>query len=212
MIDPREQKKIVKQGYDNLSYAYRADDTPDDYGDYAAWIEMLADSIPEGAGVLDIGCGCGLPATKLLAKRYRVTGIDVSKVQIARAQRLVPEARFICGDIVEQVFPPESFAAIVSFYAIIHMPLEDHPALFRQIAYWLKPSGCFLATVGHSAWTGEDDAYLGVKGGRMCWSHADERTNLHWIQEAGLQVYRQQFVPEGESGHTLVLARKLPVT
>jgi len=208
MMDPQQQKQIVRRGYDKLSHAYRADDTPDDYGDYAQWVRMLADRLPEDSPVLDIGCGCGLPATKALADRFTVTGVDFSEVQIARARRLVPAARFVCGDILGQSFAPESFVAIVSFYAIIHMPLPEHRGLFGRVALWLRPSGYFLATVGHDEWTGEDEAYLGVPGGRMCWSHADEATNIRWIEEAGLHVLQTRFVPEGESGHTLVMAQK----
>ena len=208
---PQEQKQTVRRGYDKLSYAYRADDTPDDYEDYSAWVHILAERLPEHSPALDIGCGCGLPATKLLTERFNVTGVDFSEVQISRAKRLVPAAHFLCGDISKQTLPLDSYAAIVSFYAIIHMPLEEHPGLFKKIALWLRPSGYFLATVGHSAWTGMDEAYLGVAGGKMYWSHADEATNVRWIGEAGLHVHRTRFVPEGESGHTLVFAQKPPI-
>ena len=210
-MNPEEQKRIVRCGYDLLSYAYRADDTPDDYEDYKAWVRILAERLPQHSPVLDIGCGCGLPATKLLAEHFAVTGVDCSEVQIRRAKTLVPAARFLCGDISEQSFSGGSYAAVVSFYAIIHMPLAEHPGLFKKIASWLGASGYFLATVGHGAWTGIDEAYLGVAGGRMCWSHADQATNVRWIEEAGLHVHWTKFVPEGDSGHTLVLAQKPPV-
>ena len=205
---PQQQKQIVRKGYDKLSYAYRTDETADDYENYGDWVRLLAARVPEHSPVLDIGCGCGLPATRLLSRAFDVTGIDFSEVQISRANRLVPAARFVCGDISEQSFPPNSYAAIVSFYAIIHMPLSEHPGLFRKIATWLRPSGYFLATVGHNDWTGEDECYLGVPGGRMCWSHADEASNVRWIEAAGLYVHWTRFVPEGDSGHTLVFAQK----
>jgi SAM-dependent methyltransferase len=208
---PEEQKWIVRKGYDKLSHAYRADDTPDDYENYAAWVAILAERLPERSPVLDVGCGCGLPATRLLARRFDVTGVDISEVQISRAKRLVPSARFLHGDIAEQSFSADSFSAIVSFYAIIHMPIEEHRGLFKKFHRWLRPSGCFLATVGHDAWTGTDEAYLGVPGCKMCWSHADEATNLRWIEEAGLHVHWTRFVPEGDGGHTLVFAQKPPL-
>ena len=208
---PEEQKRIVRQGYNKLSLAYRSDDTPDDYEDYSAWVGILAERLPRCSPVLDLGCGCGLPAAKLLAGHFNVTGVDFSEVQISRAKDLVPSARFICGDISEQSFPPGSFAAVVSFYTIIHMPLEEHPGLFKKIASWLQPSGFLLATVGHGEWTGKDEAYLDVPGGRMCWSHAGEAAYVRWIKEAGLHLHRTQFVPEGESGHTLVFAQKPPI-
>jgi len=206
-LSSQEQKQIVREGYDKLSYEYRPDSTPDNYEHYAAWIGLLVDRLPQGASALDIGCGCGLPATKLLAEHFDVTGVDFSDVQIERAKVLVPSARFLCSDVSELAFAPDSYDAIVSFYAIIHMPLAEHPALFASIARWLRPSGYFLATIGHNAWTGTDEAYLDVPGGKMAWSHADEATNVRWLQEAGLHVQWTRFVPEGDSGHTLVLAR-----
>jgi cyclopropane fatty-acyl-phospholipid synthase-like methyltransferase len=160
---------------------------------------------------LDIGCGCGLPATRILAKSFNVTGVDFSQVQINRARRFVPAARFLCEDILEVSFQPQSFAAIVTFYAVIHMPLEEHSQLFKNIGVWLAPSGYLLAIVGHEAWTGTDDSYLDVDGGEMCWSHADEATNLNWIRQAGLSIHWKRFIPEGDSGHTLVFAQRPPL-
>ena len=207
-MTPEEQKRIVRLGYDKLSEAYRPDQTPDDREPYAGWVRILTERLPEHSPALDLGCGCGLPATRLLAKRFDVTGVDFSEVQIERARRLVPAARFLCGDISAQSFAVESYSAVVSFYAIIHMPLVEHPGLFEKIAAWLRPGGYFLATVGREAWTGTEESYLGVAGGRMCWSHADEATNVRWIREAGLHVHWTRFIPEEESGHTLVFAQK----
>ena len=153
---------------------------------------------------------CGLLATKLLAEHFDVTGVDFSEVQIERAKGLVPSARFLCVDVSELTFPPELYDSIVSFYAIIHMSLVEHPHLFANIVRWLRPSGYFLATLGYGAWTGTVDAYLDVPGGKMAWSHADEATNVRWLEEVGLHVHWTRFVPEGDSGHALVLAQKSP--
>ena len=42
----------------------------------------------------------------------------------------------------------------------------------------------------------------------MYWSQADEATDLQWLARLGLEVVFKRFVPEGDGGHTLVLARK----
>jgi hypothetical protein len=59
--------------------------------------------------------------------------------------------------------PAGSLAAVVSFYAIIHLPVEEQPALFAHIYRWLRPGGYLLATVGHRAWTGTEEEWLGAK-------------------------------------------------
>jgi len=207
-----DQKEIVRRGYDKLSHAYRSDDTGDDYGDYAEWADILSSRLPRGAPLLDLGCGCGLPGTKLLSEAFDVTGVDFSAIQIQRARELVPSASFICSDISEVELPAESFEAVVSFYTIIHIPLEDQRGLFNQMARWLRPSGYLLAIVGSTAWTGTEERYLGVPGGEMCWSHADESTYLEWITQSGFHVHWARFIPEGESGHTLVFAQKHPAS
>ncbi len=121
-----KQKEIVRKGYDKLSYAYRNDNATDAEGFYTEWVSCLKEKIPEDSPVLDLGCGCGLPATKLLAEYFKVTGVDFSEVQIERARILVPSAEFICSDIADVQFSNDSFAAVVSFYTIIHIPLDEH--------------------------------------------------------------------------------------
>jgi hypothetical protein len=41
----------------------------------------------------------------------------------------------------------------------------------------------------------------------MFWDHADTATYLRRLEAAGLARIWHRFVPEGDSGHTLVLAR-----
>jgi SAM-dependent methyltransferase len=200
-------KDIVRRGYDRVSQAYRSDSGDEARADYAHWLGELSERVSPGAAVLDLGCGNGVPTARLLAADYAVTGVDISPVQIARAQRLVPEAQFLCADMTALDFLPGSFAAVVSLYAIIHVPLDEQPVLFPAIHRWLQPGGYLLATLGADMWTGTEEDWLGVAGGTMYWSHADRETYERSLQEAGFSVIWTRFVPEGDGGHTLVLAR-----
>ena len=209
----RTPKDIVKQGYDKVSYAYR-EENPDtageDYKKYKDWIDELSEQLTEGDSVLDLGCGCGVPATKLLARRFRVTGIDISSVQIARAQKLVPNALFICGDMCELCLATEGFDAILCLYAIIHVPMEEQQELLVKISRWLKPEGLLLLVAGHTEWTGQESSWLGIEGGDMYWSQADRQTYLRWLESSGFEVIWDRFIPEGDGGHTLIFAKKKP--
>jgi len=129
-------------------------------------------------------------------------------VQVERAKRLVPKATFIRGDMAAVNFRPASFIAVVAFYAIIHVPLPEQPALFRRIAGWLRPGGVFMGIVGKTPWTGVEEDWLGVKGGTMYWSHEGEDAYLRWLAEAGLSVEWTRFIPEGTGGHVLLLATR----
>ena len=98
---------------------------------------------------------------------------------------------------------PASADAVAAFYSLIHVPLADQQALFPRIRDWLRPGGYFLAIVGAGRWTGTAP-YLGAD---MFWDHADTATYLHWLRAARLAPIWNRYIPEGNSGHTLVLAK-----
>jgi SAM-dependent methyltransferase len=206
----RDQRAVVCAGYDAISMRYRDDQghpdpaSPESTDDYAAWLNDLAGLLPAHARVLDLGCGAGVPASRLLTNLgFRVTGLDFSAVQIERARSLVAEAAFVHADMATWDCQPGSFEAIVTLYALIHLPLLDQQHLMPRLKGWLTPGGYLLAIVGHQRWTGIED-YYGVP---MFWDHADTVTYLGWLEEAGLRPLWHRFVPEGAGGHTLVLAR-----
>lgn len=203
-----EPKEIVRTGYDRVSFAYRGDSSDSSFEEYKRWIDELKSHLPKQAHVLDLGCGCGLPATKLLAEDFAVTGVDISEVQIQRATALVPEATFLCRDMCDLHFHQESFEAIVCLYAIIHVPLGEQPGLLANLFAWLRPGGYLLATVGSSQWTGTERNWLGVEGGTMYWSHTDTETYCKWLAQTGFHLCWDRFIPEGDGGHTLLLAQK----
>lgn len=203
-------RDLVRRGYDAISGAYRTDDgssspdsaeTTDTYG---GWLAELSGRLPVGARVVDLGCGAGVPAAADLARRgFDVTGVDISEVQVERARRLVPDAEFVCADLATWDAEPASLDAVVSFYALIHVPLEDQVALFPRIRRWLRDDGLLLAIVGADRWTGVEQHF----GTEMFWDHADAATYLEWLRAAGLEPEWHRFIPEGDTGHTLVLAR-----
>lgn len=203
-----EEKALVRRGYDALSARY-----DEAYGSTAKypWLSKLTESLPPAAGVVDLGCGSGVPVARdLVAAGHRVTGVDFSPVQVRRARQLVPAATFLESDLTSVRFSPESLDAVFAFYSIIHVPLAEQPALIHRIAGWLRPGGLFAATMGHEAWTGTDPNWLGG-GIPMWWSHADAATNRRWLTDARLRVETETFLPEGSDvagGAVLFMTRR----
>jgi SAM-dependent methyltransferase len=204
------QRELVRRGYDVISWAYRSADgeparsSAGDTTRYAGWVAELAGLLPPGARVLDLGCGAGIPATRELSSRgLQVIGVDFSAVQLRRAHELVPAASLVQADMTALYLAPASIDAVVSFYALIHVPLADQRALFPRVRSWLRDGGYFLAIVGADRWTGTDSYH----GADMFWDHADAGSYLRWFEAARLVPVWHRFIPEGDAGHTLVLAR-----
>jgi len=163
--DPNiDYKALVKQGYDRCAGAYNAARQREAIPELA----LVSSRLSEGAKILDIGCGAGAPIAQTLSQHFSVTGVDISVEQIRLARKHVPQGDFIQADIMTMDFPQSIFDAIVSFYAIFHVPREEHAELFRRIRRWIKSGGYLLTTVAakdEMPYT-EDDFY-GVK---MYWS------------------------------------------
>ena len=203
------QRALVRRGYDAISQAYRTDDgaapstADEDPGRQLEWVAELGGLLPAQARVVDLGCGAGVPGTLALTRHgVAVLGVDFSEVQLARAHRLVPKASFVRADMAAFQLRPASVDAVTAFYSLIHVPLADQRALLPRIRGWLRPGGHLLAIVGAAWWTGTE-TYLGAD---MFWDHADAAAYLRWLQEARLTPLWHRFIPEGNVGHTLILA------
>ncbi|MGP3979565.1 class I SAM-dependent methyltransferase [Streptomyces sp. KR80] len=201
-----DPKDLVRRGYDALSLRY--DEAFGSESKYQPWIGRLCERLRGGSEILDLGCGSGVPVARdLTAAGHRLTGVDLSEVQILRAQQRVPQAEFIRADATAVDFADGSFDAVVALYVLIHVPCDEQLPLLERITSWLRPGGLFLGITGDGAWTGVDENWLD-SGVAMWWSHADAATSRAWITQAGLTVEQEEFVPEGDGGHVLFWARR----
>jgi SAM-dependent methyltransferase len=207
VADPRAQ--LVGEGYDRIGERF------DEWRERIVgdprerWLTELTSRLWDGARVLELGCGSGLAETRLLAQRYRVTGVDVSATQIKRARANVPTARFVHADFTMLELPPASFEAVCSFYAFNHVPRELLPLVFERVHGWLRPGGYLLVSLGAGdtpAWTGE---WLGTT---MFFSGYEPETNRRLLEQAGFERLLDEVVtfqePEGEATFHWVLANR----
>lgn len=199
-----EQQK-VEVGYDQIADQYLATKDADDPKTLAALADMVH-TLPPGGAVLDIGCGAGIPVARWLARRFAVTGVDVSARQVELARQHVPAGTFIHADMAALEFPAATFDAVVAFYSIIHVPRAEQPALLQRIYRWLKPGGAFLATWAVREWEGEEVDWEGWGAG-MWWSHYGADENLEMLHDAGFRVESKEIDARGGETWLWVLAR-----
>lgn len=203
-------KETVRAGYERAAEAYLAA-RPQESPDVAALARLL-DRLPPGSRVLDAGCGAGLPILRRLAHAHRVVGVDFAARQLALAVRNVPAAALVCQDLTRLGFAAGAFDAVVSYYAIIHVPRAEHPAILAGIHRLLRAGGlAFLCLGAMDIHDDLDDDYYGA---RMFWSHYDAPANLTLLLQAGFDVLWSEIIgdslggEEATGGHLFVLAQK----
>lgn len=199
-------KTIVADGYDRI-----ADDYLERFGHSSVRDAKLGDllgRLPVRAMVLDLGCGAGEPVARAyVAHGSQVTGVDASLGQIVRARRNIPEGHFVNADMTTVEFPAQTFDAVSAFYSITHVPRNEHEALIRRIATWLKPNGLFVASFGSSEgdWLGE---WLGVP---MFFSHLHPDETKQLINNAGFRLEQAELLKQDTEDTTFlwILARRV---
>jgi 2-polyprenyl-3-methyl-5-hydroxy-6-metoxy-1,4-benzoquinol methylase len=204
--DDDDPKLLVARGYDAIAERYFQQYGRSQVRD--RWLEELVALLPRRARVLDLGCGAGIPIARELATRgFGVTGVDSSARQIELARSSVPGAGFIHADMTNVEFATKSFDAVVAFYAITHVPREEHAILLRRIASWLEPGGIFLASLGAASLPGSTEAWLGT---HMFFSHYDAQANERLVRDAGFSIERAEVIDEEkDDGRFLwVIARR----
>lgn len=191
--------EIVRTGYDRIGHRYR--DWSHDSPVRLRWVQRLLAELMPGSLVVDLGCGPGEPATRMLAEHHRVMGVDGSLVQLRLAQVAVPEAVLVQADIARLALRPGSLDAVASFYALGHVPSNQHAALFTAIASWLRPGGLLLTSAPLSPGDGTEADWLGVP---MFFGGIGEGATRQAVSAAGLEVETWQVVEEDEGDAQLV--------
>jgi SAM-dependent methyltransferase len=196
--DRFDPKGIVEAGYDRIAERYAQWTGDALQGPRARYVSLLFERLPEGAAVLELGCGTGVPTTRELVTRFAVTGVDNSARSITVARLRVPGAMLEKADITRLAYAPASFDAIIAFYVFSHVPREEHAPFLHEIAAWLRPGGLFVASmsVGDDPGGVEED-WLGVP---MYFSAFDSTTNKRMVGEAGLRLLGADEITENEDG------------
>lgn len=145
--------------YDDPEKDYRRRyELPDQFvWDEAAWPRIDFDGytsialglLPGPPGrVLDVGCGPGLTARRLVEAGYEVTGVDYNTRAVAFAGLLVPGATFVEGDIreLERLDIPAGYDAAVCIEVMEHVHPQGRPPVIEGIRSLLSDDGVLVLT------------------------------------------------------------------
>jgi cyclopropane fatty-acyl-phospholipid synthase-like methyltransferase len=203
MVMAKRDVEIIARGYDQVADAYEALESGETPWPRLKRVRAFVAGLPQGSRILDIGCGNGVPATRELALKHEVTGVDVSAEQVARARSNVPTATFICGDARDVELPVGAFDAIVALYLIDHIAREDHPAFLSRLTQLLRPHGRVLlsAEPGDDPW--QSYTWLGVP---VFINTVPTDELVQRLQDAGLSVVSTELESQLEGGRRIEYA------
>ncbi|MEV6195129.1 methyltransferase domain-containing protein [Streptomyces sp. NPDC051920] len=155
--------------------------------------EWLVDSLAEGARVLDLGCGTGVPTARQLADAgFEVVGVDLSGGMVELASGYVPDATFHQLDLAD-LRPGGSrdlgrFDAVAAFFSLLMLPRAEIPLALRTVRHLLVPGGLFVLSMVEAD---VDDFAIPFLGNTIRVSGYLKEDLHKVIEEAGFEIVKE---------------------
>lgn len=133
--------QIGLQTFENLHIGYE-----EAYGNNPykkACIEAALNLLPPRGRILDIGCGTGIPVSRMLSEAgLNVTGIDISPTMVALAATRI-KGTFICEDML--TFQPQGkFAGVVMIFSHLQLDYVSVHSVVDKVASAIEAGGILV--------------------------------------------------------------------
>jgi cyclopropane fatty-acyl-phospholipid synthase-like methyltransferase len=129
-----------------------------------------AHKFPPSSKILDLGCGPGIPISKVLIDYPMIVyGIDASPTLAAQFKSNFPHNEIRCEAVEDSSFYNENFDGIISWGLMFLLSPIDQAKLITKVSQHLKTGGKFLFTAPYqkAKWTdimtGRESESLGKK-------------------------------------------------
>lgn len=108
--------------------------------------------LPQGADVLDLGCGFGKPITDVLAEAgFRVYGVDASPAMIAGWKERFPQFEAECIAAEEIEFHGRQFDGVMAWGLLFLLQEDVQRKVIAKAGSALRPGGRFAFTAPRRA-------------------------------------------------------------
>jgi len=128
-------------------------------------LQTLGNANIDGGLVVDLGCGSGIWAERLLRAGYQVLGIDISEPMLEIARKRAPGAQFRVGSLFKVKIPAcstvTSLGECVNYLFDADSGITALADLFRRVHKALAPGGLFIFDIAEP---GQVNSGLKVKG------------------------------------------------
>lgn len=126
--------------------------------------EMLATVIPDGAKVLDFGCGDGRVAIPMAGLGYEVTAVDASQNMLNRLADRDPDITTVQADAdgIAGHLGRRRMDAVYTLAVLIHHSYQDCLHIISKLRAATKLGGILVLDWPVSETPGEADSWIGV--------------------------------------------------
>ncbi|WP_147111364.1 class I SAM-dependent methyltransferase [Tateyamaria sp. syn59] len=170
----------------------------------ARWLARFAAALPDGARVLDLGCGTGDPIARwFMAEGFEVTGVDFSEPMLAIARERWPDGDWRQADM-RTLDLGETFDGIIAWNSFFHLTAEAQRDCIARMAAHLEPGGSLMLTVGPSA--GEAEGTVGDEA--VYHASLSPAGYATCLEENGLRLTGFLAEDPDANQHTVLMARK----
>ncbi len=136
----------IRESYDRLAeeYTRRISDELRHKPLDRELLDRFAEQTKGRGEVCDLGCGPGHVARYLRDAGVPVFGLDLSPGMLEQARKLNPDIPFREGNMMSLDLADDTLAGVAAFYAIVNIPRQSLPVVFREIQRVLRPTGLLL--------------------------------------------------------------------
>jgi SAM-dependent methyltransferase len=112
------------------------------------WHDRFAGMLPEGASILDLGCGAGSPVAQyMVARGFGVTGVDSSPTLISLCRERLPDQQWIEADM-RSLALARRFDGVLAWDSFFHLKPDDQRRMFDVFAEHAAPSAVLMFNSG----------------------------------------------------------------
>src|SRR5690348_16553128 len=113
----------------------------------ATTVRAWAETLSPGATVLDLGCGPGVPSTRILREAGLSTyAVDASPTMVAAFRARFPDVPVECNTVEASSFFGRTFDGVLAWGLLFLLEPAAQAHVIGKVARALEPQGCFLFT------------------------------------------------------------------
>jgi SAM-dependent methyltransferase len=199
MDDPASR---ITAHYERHAVAWDADRRAASWLDQP-FIERFLSFLPNGATILDLGCGGGSPvALHMVARGFRVTGIDSSPTLISLCRTRMPDQEWIVADM-RSLALGRRFAGILAWDSFFHLRPKDQETMFRVFAAHALPATVLMFNAGF----GHGEVIGSYRGDPLYHASLDASEYAALLIDSGFELIEHSINDLAQGGRIFWLAR-----